>query len=175
MPRLSKDKDRVFSYRLQLDSTKKTLFDSNYGWHKFHETSLKLASQEKYDFVLICDISNFYQSIYHHRIENVLSKLNNPNKEIEKYIMDILKHFSNMKSYGLPIGGQASRILAELVLNRTDRLLYSKEIRFCRFVDDYHIFAKTKEELYSHLLYLLLYRNLKRELFLLKNLYKRLR
>lgn len=150
--RLSKDKNYVFSYRIQLDSTEKTLFDSNYGWHKFHETSLQLASQ--YGYVLICDISNFYQSVYHHRIENALSKLNNPIKEIEKYIKEILQRFANMKSYGLPIGGQASRILAELVLNRTDRLLYTKEIRFCRFVDDYHIFAKTEEELYSHLLYL---------------------
>lgn len=152
--RLSKDKNYVFSYRIQLDASEKTLFDSNYGWHKFHETSLQLASKDKYGYVLICDISNFYQSVYHHRIENALSKLNNPIKEIEKYIREILQRFSNMKSYGLPIGGQASRILAELVLNRTDRLLYTKEIRFCRFVDDYHIFAKTEEELYSHLLYL---------------------
>jgi len=33
-------------------------------------------------------------------------------------------------------------------------LLRTKEINFCRFVDDYHIFAQTEEELYSDLLYL---------------------
>lgn len=152
--RLAKDKDYVFSYRIQLDAIDKTLFDTNYGWRKFHENSLALAAKSEYGYVLICDISNFYQSVYHHRIENALSKLNNPAKDIEKNIMEVLQRFSNMKSYGLPIGGQASRILAELVLNRTDRLLYSREIRFCRFVDDYHIFAKTEEELYSSLLYL---------------------
>ncbi|NBK98524.1 MAG: RNA-directed DNA polymerase [Erysipelotrichia bacterium] len=146
--RLATDKDYVFSYRIQSNSLDKTLFDSDYGWHKFHEVSLDLASREEYGFVLICDISNFYQSVYHHRVENALSKLGNPAKEVEKNIMNILQQFSNMKSYGLPIGGQASRILAELVLNRTDRLLHSKQIRFCRFVDDYHIFAKTEEEVY---------------------------
>lgn len=152
--RISKDKNCIFSYRIQTNLQEKTLFDTKYGWHKFHEVSLDLASRPKYGFVLICDISNFYQSVYHHRVENALSKLDNPAKEVEKNIMNILQQFSNMKSYGLPIGGQASRILAELVLNRTDRLLRSKQIRFCRFVDDYHIFAKTEEELYSSLLYL---------------------
>ena len=152
--RLAKDKDYVFSYRIQPDHTAKSLFDADYGWRKFHEKSLDLATQSDYKHVLICDISNFYQSIYHHRIENALQKLGNPDKNIEKNIMVILQRFAGLKSYGLPIGGQASRILAELVLNRTDRLLSSKEIRFCRFVDDYHIFAKTEEELYSSLLFL---------------------
>lgn len=152
--RIPKDKDYVFSYRIKLDDKEKSLFDKDYGWRKFQEVSLELAKSNQYNYVLVCDISNFYQSVYHHRIENSLAKLNVSDKDIEKHIMDILQHFSLNKSYGLPIGGQASRILAELLLNRTDKLLRSKEIRFCRFVDDYHIFAKTEEELYSSLLYL---------------------
>ena len=39
-------------------------------------------------------------------------------------------------------------------MNRTDRLLNAKGIRFCRFVDDYYLFANTEEEARTHLVYL---------------------
>ncbi|MDQ7096848.1 RNA-directed DNA polymerase [Desulfosporosinus sp. PR] len=152
--RIPKEKNNVFSYRIKFDDNEKTIYDTEYGWRKFQEHSLELAKSSDYKYVLLCDISNFYQNVYHHRLENSLAKLNVPEKNIEKNIMDFLQKFSNTKSYGLPIGGQASRILAELLLNRTDKLLRTKEIQFCRFVDDYHIFAKTEQELYSDLLYL---------------------
>jgi Reverse transcriptase (RNA-dependent DNA polymerase) len=65
--------------------------------------------------------------------------------------MKLLQHFSDNVSYGLPIGGPASRILAELVLNRTDRLFRSEGMKFCRFVDDYHFFVDSREEAYQAL------------------------
>jgi hypothetical protein len=49
-------------------------------------------------------------------------------------------------SYGLPIGGDAARLLAEALLNRVDRLLRTARINFIRFVDDYLIFADSREE-----------------------------
>ena len=150
--RIPPNENKVFSYRIKIDKEKYTIFDSQYGWSSFYSESLKKAEVHK--FVLICDISNFYSNTYHHRIENSISKLNIGDKNIEKYIMKFLQNFSSTKSYGLPIGCQASRILAELLLNRTDKLLRSKGIEFCRFVDDYHIFANSEEELYEHLLYL---------------------
>lgn len=127
-------KNKVFSYRIKLDENDKTIFDVNYGWFEFQQTSIELAA--KYKYVLICDLSHFYSNIYHHRLENSLAKLDIADKRIEKNIMELLQRFSNIKSYGLPIGGQASRILAELLLNRTDKLLRTKSIEFCRYVDD---------------------------------------
>jgi hypothetical protein len=52
----------------------------------------------------------------------------------------------------LPVGGPASRLLAELVLNNVDKLLRSEGVRFCRFVDDYRIFCASKEEAYERLI-----------------------
>lgn len=150
--RIPVEENYVFSYRIKLDDTNKTIFDPDYGWRKFQEESIKLT--EEYSHVLICDISHFYSNVYHHRLENSLSKLGVQDKRIEKHIMDFLQRYANIKSYGLPIGGQGSRILAELLLNKTDKLLKANGIRFCRFVDDYHIFAKSEEELYEHLLFL---------------------
>lgn len=144
--------NKVFSYRIKLDRDEKTIFDNNYGWLEFQKASITQAKEHKY--VLICDISHFYANVYHHRLENSLTKLNVSDTRIIKNIMDLLQRFSNIKSYGLPVGGQASRILAELLLNRTDKLLRTKSIEFCRYVDDYHIFADSENELYEHLLYL---------------------
>lgn len=143
---------KIFSYRITLNEQEKSIFDKNYGWSEFYSQSMQNAKSYKY--VLACDISHFYSSIYHHRLENSLAKLDVDDKRIEKNIMKLLQKFSDTKSYGIPVGGQASRILAELLLNRTDLLLKSRGIEFCRFVDDYHIFANTEEELYDSLLYL---------------------
>lgn len=41
-----------------------------------------------------------------------------------------------------------------LLLNRVDRLLTVRGVTFCRFVDDYYIFSSSREEAYSHLIYL---------------------
>jgi hypothetical protein len=54
----------------------------------------------------------------------------------------------------LPVGGPAARLLSELLLNRTDRLLRSNDIKYCRFADDYHIFASSTEEAHQALLFL---------------------
>jgi len=68
--------------------------------------------------------------------------------------MRFLGNFSNTNSYGIPVGGPASRILSELVLNQIDRLLRAEGIQFCRFADDFHLFCNTREEAYRSLLFL---------------------
>ena len=62
--------------------------------------------------------------------------------------------FSGTVSYGLPVGGPASRLLTDLALNSVDKLLRGEGIRFCRFVDDYRIFCRSKEEAYQRLIFL---------------------
>ncbi|MFG1483821.1 RNA-directed DNA polymerase [Halobacteriovorax sp. HFRX-2_2] len=144
--RIPKTENYVFSYRYFPDTESHKLFDEKYNWKAFQEESLKLC--EEYKFVLICDISDFYSRIYHHRLENALQKLNLKCDTVSR-IMKLLSKFSNSKSYGLPVGGNASRILSELVLNSTDKLLKTEGVRFCRFADDYHIFTNNKEEAYK--------------------------
>ncbi|WP_347162197.1 RNA-directed DNA polymerase, partial [Peptostreptococcus anaerobius] len=60
-------------------------------------------------------------------------------------------YWANRDSYGLPVGSNASRILAEVALIDVDNYLLSKGINFCRFVDDYRIFAKNAFEAHSNL------------------------
>jgi hypothetical protein len=149
--RIPAKKNIVFSYRFNPDESDYRIFDKDYGWSAFQLHSVQQANGHTH--VLSCDIADFYPRVYHHRLENALKKVTK-HSEVIHQIKYILNGLAGGVSYGLPIGGPAARLLSELLLNRTDRLLASKGIPFCRFVDDYHIFADSKEEIYSHLIYL---------------------
>lgn len=142
-------RDVVFSYRFKPDDEAGSLFDRSIGWHAFQSQAIEHARAHPY--VLRCDISDFYPRIYHHRLENALKKATSNGVAIKR-IMALLQSISDNVSYGLPVGGPAARILSEILLNRVDRLLVSESITFCRFVDDYIIFADSKEEAYSALI-----------------------
>jgi len=142
----------VFSYRYCPNDEERTLFDPTSTWREFMSESIKRA--EASSFVVVCDIADFYPRIYHHRIENALLQIAGKT-DIPKRIDDLLIAFNPAGvSYGLPIGGNAARLLAELLLNQTDHLLRMNGVRFCRFVDDYHLFASSREEAFRHLIFL---------------------
>jgi len=148
--RIPINENRIFSYRFMTGSDDK-LFNQDLGWQAFHRQSLKLA--DSFNTVVICDISDFYQRIRHHRLENALKQLGDIG-DIPKKINKFLSNFSGTYSHGLPIGGPAARLLSELLLNNTDQLLRSQGIQFCRFADDYHLFASSEDEAYDNLLFL---------------------
>lgn len=141
----------VFSYRLHREQDDSGLFDRTLGWAQFHQRALDLAKSS--DVVTTTDISDFYPRIYHHRLKNALDKASR-NSEVIRRIMELLKRLSGGTSYGLPVGGNAARICADLLLNRVDRLLLSQRVKFCRFVDDYIIFADSRQEAHSNLVFL---------------------
>jgi len=166
----------VFSYRFIKPGPDGRIFDENVNWRAFMETSYGIAEDAvktatakraaKKDstegepddviespYVILCDISDFYSRIYHHRVENALKWLD-AKPDVVKRIRDILQVFSGTASYGLPVGGPASRLLAEISLNSVDKLLRGEGIRFCRFVDDYRLFCNSKEEAYQRLIFL---------------------
>jgi hypothetical protein len=149
--RIPVDRSVVFSYRFKPDSASHALFDRNIGWVAFREHSSRIARQHKH--VLSCDISDFYPRVYHHRLGNALNRAY-PNSDAVWRLMELLKAFSKNVSYGLPVGGPAARLLSELLLNSVDRLLLAQNVVFCRFADDYRIFADSKEDLYQALLFL---------------------
>lgn len=149
--RLDPDEESVFSYRYNPDKEAGTLFNREIGWLEYQTRAVKLA--ESYEFVVSCDISNFYSRIYHHKLENAMQRATK-HSGAPSEIIRILTEISGGTSYGLPVGGPASRILSELLLSDIDQLLKTNDIRFARFVDDYYLFASSKEEAYRHLVFL---------------------
>ncbi len=149
--RLDKSLNKIFSYRIEYDKSTKQIFDKNCGWNTFQKEAFNKTKTYKY--ILNTDISDFYSRIYHHRLENCLQDAAEE-KQIIHNIMELLSIITNGDSYGLPVGGPAARILAEIVLNDIDQLLYNNNIDFIRFVDDYYIFSNTQEEAYNNLIFL---------------------
>lgn len=140
----------VFSYRYEWDATNNKIF-SNSNWRDYRNRTKELCGD--FEYVVITDIADFYPRIYHHRLENALARLPGADA-LSKRIMKFLQVCSSNDSYGLPVGGPASRLLAELALADTDRHLDSKKIAFCRYADDYTIFASSKEDAYRNLVFL---------------------
>lgn len=149
--RIQAARNVIHSYRVNLNSPDGQIFSSDYNWASFQRSSLERLVEGGY--VLVCDISDFYPRIYHHSLENALKRASE-DTESTRRIRRILQKVSNLNSYGLPVGGPASRILSELVLNKTDRLLQYESFSFLRYADDYHIFTKSLEEAYEALIFL---------------------
>jgi len=140
----------VFSYRYEWDDSTAKLF-KDITWKDYRLRSLNLSHNSEY--VITTDVADFYPRINHHRIENALNRLPSPS-DLPMRIMKLLTSFSKTVSYGLPIGGPASRILAELALVPVDAHLFRRKIKFTRYADDYCIFCDSKSEAYKLLVLL---------------------
>lgn len=147
------DNNYIYSYRYSPNLDSGNLFDKSINWRKYQEECLEKCSDDSIKFILTCDIADFYPRIYHHRLENLLDQLD-PNKKISSAIKKMLQVFSETKSYGLPVGCPASRILAELTLDSIDQLLRMNDISFKRYVDDFIIFCESKEDAHSKLAFI---------------------
>lgn len=142
---------RTFSYRFKSNGDAE-LFDSKYSWRRYKQTTIEKSLLSGTEAVVVqTDISSFYNQLSHHHIENFISDLGNNGSIVAKQINALLGKFSAGRSFGLPVGGQASRILAELFLKYVDDAMTSSGIEWYRYVDDYVLIAKTYAEAYKAL------------------------
>ena len=148
--RVPEHEQAVFSYRYEWDDEEAKMFKDS-TWRDYRRRSLELCDRANY--VVVTDIADFYPRIYHHRVENALLRLPNPGGT-PKRIMELLNSFSKNVSYGLPIGGPASRLLAELALNAVDKHLLRRRIPFCRYADDICIFCEDRADAHRQLVFL---------------------
>jgi hypothetical protein len=96
--------------------------------------------QKDTKILVSCDIANYYDRLNLHRLESILLSLNFDKSKV-KQLNELLLFWANRNSYSLPVGSNASRILAEAALLEVDNYLLSMGVKFCRFVDDYRLFA----------------------------------
>ena len=147
--RILENKHTVYSYRYSWCENTHSLFGDS-TWRDYRQRASELSKQ--FQYVVLSDIADFYPRINHHRLQNSLNRLDVG--DTPSRIMELLKQFSKSRSYGLPVGGPASRILAELSLANVDKLLEQKRITYCRYADDYSIFCGSKAEAYEILVFL---------------------
>ncbi len=134
---------RVFSHRLGRSGDGR-LYADRPSWHDFWETSVEKAKSSKCSFVVVADIADFYNQVYHHVIERQLQAA--LPKPAAKTLKRFLQTLTDKGSRGIPVGPHSSHILAECALDPTDRSLLSHGYDFCRYVDDIHIFCSDEEE-----------------------------
>jgi hypothetical protein len=147
--RIIKSRNKVFSYRYSPKN--RYLFDNEYNYTKFRNYVSGKSKKQTIKVVVECDISNFYDRLNLHRLESNLKAIPKIDFKYVELLNELLLYWANRDSYGLPVGSNASRILAEASLIEVDNYLISKKIDFCRFVDDYRIFAKNAAEAHNHL------------------------
>ena len=83
-----KNTDCVYSYRIQPDEELKSIFNKEIGWRNYQEKSIEYCnSNENVNYILSCDIADFYTRVYHHPLENALQRIDEPSYDKAKKIM----------------------------------------------------------------------------------------
>lgn len=130
----------------------KSLFLMNYKNWRIDEDPLP-ALMVGSRFVVECDISQCFPSIYTHALDwAILGKnqaKNNSCGNICSWSHDIdhfAMHVTNGETHGLLIGPHASNLLAEIILTRIDNSLLEKGFRFLRHIDDYACYTDSESE-----------------------------
>lgn len=145
-----KRSNRAHSYRFE--SRGEHLFNKDASWRAFRESTITDCEQSPDgSFVVQTDISSFYEHVSHHRIENAIDDLFPTDETVAPQIERLLSKFASGRSFGLPVGSQASRILAELLLSQVDRQLTDAGITWRRYVDDFVIVTATQADAYRGL------------------------
>ena len=141
---------RAHSYRYLTEGD--SLFDRDSSWRSFREATILDCIDAPPNCVVVeTDISSFYEHVYHHRLQNFVSDLLPYNSHLPIQIDRILNQFAAGRSFGLPVGGQAARILAEILLSSIDRTLTDRNILWRRYVDDFVIIARDQHKAYQDL------------------------
>lgn len=143
--------DRACSYRF-LNNGEHQLFDRNSSWRAFREQSAAEAIDAPDGSIVVqSDISSFYEHVSHHHIQNFIDDLFDGDQRVGNQINALLSKFSAGRSFGLPVGGQCSRILAELFLNQIDHQLSNANLNWRRYVDDYVLISSSNSDAYRSL------------------------
>jgi hypothetical protein len=141
----------VHSYRF--NATKgPDLFDRTSSWKAFREASIADCESRGEDAIVVqTDISSFYEHVYHHRIENCVAEQFPVDSTIPTQVDRLLNKFASGRSFGLPVGGQASRIVAEVLLSSVDRMLSDANVAWRRYVDDFVLITNSQSDAYRAL------------------------
>lgn len=145
--RLPADLKAACSYRLQIHEG--SFFSAGGGYPDFDSRTVELS--EEFQYILATDITDFYNQIYLHRLNNAIefadSGLKNKAKDIESF----LSRINGKTSQGIPVGPAASVVMSESLMTDIDQFLQGIGLKFTRYVDDVRIFSNDKESLDSAL------------------------
>lgn len=140
--------NRVHSYRLGGESP--SFFDSSKSWRAYKEATLQEPNLTNDGCIVVqTDISSFYEHVYHHRLENLIKDLGHSTVALQ--VDRIINQLTAGRSFGLPVGGQCARVLAEVMMTPIDQILTEDGIVWHRYVDDFTLICASQQDAYKAL------------------------
>jgi len=139
--RIHKDERIIHSHRLSGNDSE--IFDARFGYDSFRARSSELSRERMGKRKVVTDISNFFDRIGIHPLENHLLDVGCDKRYVTLVREMLLFWAGDRRSYGVPVGSDASRILSEAVLLDVDKKLKDSGIVFIRYVDDFRICAES--------------------------------
>ena len=139
------EKEKVAcSYRISL--TPNGDFFKNKSFYKdYIDKSFELSKRFKY--VLQTDITDFYNQIYVHRLQNAIELADSSLSEISKEIEHFIMRLNSNSTKGIPVGPAASIVFSESLMIDLDNFIRNNGFNFTRYVDDIRIFSNKKNDL----------------------------
>ena len=145
--RIPESESIACSYRIKPDVSGSFFDREETGWDNFTRKTELLADEYVGGYVLTCDIADFYNQIYLHRIQNVLAEAGPAEGEPRaKAIECFLTRLNTKTSRGVPVGPAASIVLAEAIMADIDKKILAYTHDFVRWVDDIRIFLSSEWE-----------------------------
>ncbi|WP_416045841.1 RNA-directed DNA polymerase [Priestia megaterium] len=123
----------------------------------FYKSNIFKKLETKYSLLQKLDISNCFYSIYTHSIDwaylgsKEYAKENRNNKRFSAKLDEIMRTSNFSETNGIVVGPEFSRIVAEIIFTRIDKLVYEKlklkkifykqDYEIVRYIDDIFIFS----------------------------------
>lgn len=134
--------DVVFSYRFNPDEQFR-LYGAGSKWNEFWMAASEKS--KKYSHVLYCDITDFYNQISHHAVENQLLSCSFQN-QAKKWVCNLFSSTTQGVSRGLPIGPHGAHLIAESTMIPIDNSLKNTGLNFLRFSDDMVFYCDSEQD-----------------------------
>ena len=156
------DKNKSTLYSVKSDKSNKKAF-SGLQFQDREEADRKILSVSKY--VLKADISRFFYTIYTHSLSWAVLGKESAKELFATDRQALMAHWSSRidmslqacqsrETFGIPVGPDTSRIIAELILAAVENDVYANAIEgrpSSRLLDDFLIGFDTEEEAYKAL------------------------
>ncbi|HZG87835.1 RNA-directed DNA polymerase [Paenibacillus sp.] len=142
----------VHSYRYNNNRTSSEMFlKGRASYTTFEGRTIEISNDFKY--VIVTDVSSYFERIYHHELENTLRGLGATPTIVES-LCELLRKWRKGNSYSIPQGIWPSDYLGNIYLDPVDKFMMRKGYVYCRFVDDIRIGVNSYLEAQSVLLLL---------------------
>ena len=113
----------------------------SYGEEHRRFSEMVAAEADNCEYVVTADVCRFFASTSWEIVLRAAERI--ATADTIKPLLELVDHFQTAGVHYLPAGYADARFLANLVLIHADR---SIQLPFARWVDDYRIFASTREE-----------------------------